>query len=427
MKLAPELLPAFEAIARSLSLSHGFTLMPVQVTGPDLGRALATWLGEHGTATRVVEPLDEPGWRAIVASVLDDGEGDPAGAVMVLGPRRVAPGMAAGLRIANQRRDSIVQGLDRPLLWCGPEEFLSATWERGPDLWSIRGLTHRVTAATQASGETPLWAGVPVADAPERLRGTLERAKEQGDGAMVARVAMQLAEVLLASGEFAEASEVIAQAQADAAPGASSGALALLEARAGLAMNDMPRARAALEDAARRGSTSPASLSVTRGNLALQGDPEAAKRAYEEAAAAARAAGDARNEAVAIANLGVAELALGDAEAALGHLETARAALSEAGDERGEARCVVQLGRTHAALYDAHAAAACFEEALEMARAQADVRGEARVLCHLARAYLETGDAEKAREDATRALGLAKTVGDERLVARATAVIEAAG
>jgi tetratricopeptide (TPR) repeat protein len=374
----------------------------------------------------VVEPLDEPGWRAIVASILDDGgEGAPAGAVMVLGPRRVVPGMAAGLRIANQRRDSIVLGLSRPLLWCGPEELLSATWERAPDLWSIRGLTHRVTATTQAAGETPLWAGVPVTDAPERLRGTLERAKEQGDGAMVARVAMQLAEVLLASGEFAEASEVIAQA--DAAPGASSGALALLEARAGLAMNDMPRARAALEEAARRGSTPAASLAVTRGNLALQGDPEAAKRAYEEAAAAARAAGDARNEAVATANLGVAELALGDAESALGHLETARAALSEAGDERGEARCVVQLGRTHAALYDAHAAAACFEEALEMVRAQADVRGEARVLCHLARAYLETGDAEKAREDATRALGLARSVGDERLVARAIDVIEAAG
>jgi tetratricopeptide (TPR) repeat protein len=420
MKVAPELLPAFEAIARSLSLSHGFTLMPVQVTGPDLGRALATWLGEHGTPTRVVEPLDEPGWRAIVASILDESEG--ASAIIVLGPRHMAPGMAAGLRIANQRRETIVEGLGKPLLWCGPEEFLTATWERAPDLWSIRGMTHRVIVPASAPPEAPLWAGAVVRDAPERLRATLDRAREQGDAAMLARVSAQLAEALLAAGEFAEAAEVIDAVAAEAQDGET----ALLEARAAYALGDATRARAALESAKERRRAPYSHETITTGNLLLRDGTLAAKAAYAGAVSSAQSERDARSEAVAIANQGIAELALGEASDALAHLESARTMLRELGDERGEARCILHLGRVHAALFDAHVAAACFEEALEMVRAQADTRGEARVLCHLARAYLETGDAEKAREDATRALGLAKQVGDERLVARATAVIEAA-
>ena len=40
--------------------------------------------------------------------------------------------MVAGLSLANQRRDTIVEELACPLLWCGPLEFLNATWERAP-------------------------------------------------------------------------------------------------------------------------------------------------------------------------------------------------------------------------------------------------------------------------------------------------------
>jgi tetratricopeptide (TPR) repeat protein len=308
--------------------------------------------------------------------------------------------MAAGLRIANQRRETIVEGLGKPLLWCGPEEFLTATWERAPDLWSIRGMTHRVIVPASAPPEAPLWAGAVVRDAPERLRATLDRAREQGDAAMLARVSAQLAEALLAAGEFAEAAEVIDAVAAEAQDGET----ALLEARAAYALGDATRARAALESAKERRRAPYSHETITTGNLLLRDGTLAAKAAYAGAVSSAQSERDARSEAVAIANQGIAELALGEASDA----------------------CILHLGRVHAALFDAHVAAACFEEALEMVRAQADTRGEARVLCHLARAYLETGDAEKAREDATRALGLAKQVGDERLVARATAVIEAA-
>ncbi len=417
MKITPSIAAAFESIARSMALMDGFSLIPVEVTGPDLGRALAAWLGERDLKTRVLEPVDEPGWRAIVASVLDDAdEADARKTTMVLGPRALAPGMAAGLSLLNQRRDSIVSGLAHPLLWCGPQEFLKATWERAPDLWSIRGMTHRVLATSRAPAESPLWPGIVVRDSPERLRETLESARSQGDAAMIARVSVQLAEALLASGEFGEANEVIARAREEAIDG---GTLALLEARAASALGDAARARGALDDAIKRASTPPAHAAVTRGNLGLREDATRALHEYEEAITGARATGDKRNEAVALADLGVAQLALGLADDALANLETARAILRDVGDERGEARTLAHVGRAHAALFDARTAAACFEEALDLVRDQGDVRGEARVRCHLARAYVEIGDAEKAREDAAQALVLARKSGDEQLVARA--------
>jgi tetratricopeptide (TPR) repeat protein len=428
----PELLPAFEKIARALSFVEGFTLMPVEVTGPDLARALAAWLGARGMGTRVVEPLDEPAWRSIVASILDDPQ--PAEAVMVVGPRRLAPGMAGGLSIVNQRRDTIVEELRCPLLWSGPLDFLNATWERAPDLWSIRGMAYRALALAQAPAESPLWAGVVAREAPERLRETLRVAREQGDREVTARLAVQLAEALLATGEYAEAAEVIDEARGEAPPvsGHAKESLALLRARAARALGDRALARAALGDAevmaaaaapGSRTDSFAALIATARGNLALDESAPAAKAAYEEALAAARRSGDRRNEGVALADLGIAELALGEATTALTHLEDARAILRDCGDERMEARSVLHLGRTHAALFDARSAAVCFEEALELVRAQGDRRGEARVLCHVARAYLDAGDAEKAQEDALRALSLAKASEDERLVARAEAVL----
>jgi len=457
----PDLAPAFEKIARALSLAGGFTLMPVAVTGPDLAWALAAWLESRGTAARVVEPLDELGWRSLVANILDGGTRPPAAdvrnaeseprtgrtgggpeathfteapppekVVLVIGPRRLTQGMAAGLSLANQRRDTIVDELACPLLWCGPLDFLNATWERAPDLWSIRGMAYHVEAEARAPAESPLWAGVVAREAPERLRETLRIAREQGDREVVARLAVQLAESLLASSEYVEAGEVIEEAWGDAPlSGRARESLVLLRTRAATALGDGPRARAALNDAeamaregARRDSLS-VLVATARGNLALGESAALAKGAYEEALEAARASGDKRNEAVALADLGIAELALGEATSALTRLEEARAILRDGGDERSEARSLLHLGRAHAALYDVRAAAACFEEALELVRGQGDRRGEARVLCHVARAYLDAGDAEKAREDALRALMLARASEDERLIARAEAVL----
>ncbi len=446
MRARPDLAPAFEKIARALSFVDGFTLMPVEVTGPDLARALAAWLAERGTATRVVEPLDEPAWRAVVASILDGAVEPPpvsgaaaggatlAKAVLLVGPRRMAPGMAAGLSLANQRRDTIVEELACPLLWCGPLDFLNATWERAPDLWSIRGMAHRVEAPTRAPAESPLWAGVVARDAPERLRETLRTARELGDREVSARLAVQLAEALLATGEYAEAAEVIDEARSDAPlSGPAREALALLRARSAKALGDGTLAQTALGDAeamAKEGSrrdSFAALVATARGNLALGEDASLAKIAYEEALASARASGDRRNEAVALADLGIAELALGEAAAALAHLEDARGILRDSGDERGEARSLLHLGRAHAALFDARAAAACFEEALELVRAHGDRTGRRGCSATSLGPIWTRGTREKAREDALRAVTLARASEDERLVARAERVLAEAG
>ena len=159
----------------------------------------------------------------------------------------------------------------------GVLEFLKATWERAPDLWSIRGMTHRVLADARAPAESPLWPGIVVRDAPERLRETLEGARAQGDAAMIARVSVQLAEALLASGEFAEASVVVARARAGEAA-IDRGTLALLEARAACALGDAERAKGSLEDPTARESTPLSHAAVTRGNLGLREDAAIEKR-----------------------------------------------------------------------------------------------------------------------------------------------------
>ena len=229
LKLAPEIVAAFESLARSLALMDGFALIPLEVTGPDLGRAFAAWLLERGRQTRVVEPLDEPGWRAIVASLLDDA--DERTTTMVLGPRTLAPGMAAGLSLLNQRRDSIVSGLAHPLLWCGPLEFLKATWERAPDtLVDPRDDPQGAPGVAGSGGESAV-AGSRGAGREGETARDARGSAGAGDALMIARVSVQLAEALLAAGEFAEANEVVARAREEAT---DSGSLALLEARAAL-------------------------------------------------------------------------------------------------------------------------------------------------------------------------------------------------
>ena len=277
---------------------------------------------------------------------------------MVIGPRRAVPGMVAGLSLANQRRDTIVDELACPLLWSGPLEFLNATWERAPDLWSIRGMAYRVEVPARAAAESPLWAGVIAREAPERLRETLRAAREQGDREVIARLSVQLAEALLAAGEYLEAAEVIDEARTDA-PLAEKARrrMALLRARAATALGDASAARGAHRRGGGDGRRSRAAGLVRgarRHGAREPGDrrgPLGGEAAYEEALVAARRqGGDRRNEAVALADLGIAELALGNGEVALGHLEDARAMLRDVGDRRSEARSLLHLRATRGAL-----------------------------------------------------------------------------
>lgn len=400
----------FQELLRLLSLADGFVLVPLEVAGPDVARALAVSLADAGWTTALVQPVDDAEWTQLVARILSASE-DAAGpkAVMVVGPARPTPGLYAGLRLVNQRRDSIAKALGRPLLWCGPQDFLKVTWERAPDFWSIRAMTVRFARWSEPVREAPLWPGAWVADPPERLREMLALARRQGDERNAERVATALAEALVARGELDEAAEVVTETR-----GAPS-SMRMVEAVVSAMRGARDSAAAILAEAT--WTTGLPELEgrrlVALGNLELEANPEGAVARYEQARPLLHAAGDLANEAVAVANLGVASMAKGALEGAAALLEEALALARSAGDVRTEARILSKLGRVQLLQRDSRRACATLEEALERAIDAGDPRVEGEVLRRLASAYLELGDPEKAEGDARRAAAIARAAGDE--------------
>jgi tetratricopeptide (TPR) repeat protein len=404
-------------LQRILSLADGFILLPIEVNGPDAARALAAML--EGAA--VIEPVDDEGWARLVADVVNAAALGPQ-PMMVIGPARGSAGLYAALRLVNMRRDSIVQALARPLLWCGPPEFLKLTWERAPDFWSIRAMTLRFARWSEPVHEAPLWPGAWVADPPERLREMLAMARRQGDERNIARAAATLAEALVARGELEEAAEVVAETS-----GAPS--LRMIEAVVSAMRGAHDRAEAILADAgwAPGEPEVEGRRLVALGNLALETRREVAVQRYEQARTLLRAAGDVANEAVAVANLGVASMAEGALEAAAVLLEQALSLARSAGDARTEARILSKLGRVQLLQRDSRHACATLEEALDCLLDVGDPRVEGEVLRRLASAYLELGDPEKAEGDARRAAGIARSVGDEAGAREAEEIAREAG
>jgi tetratricopeptide (TPR) repeat protein len=404
-------------LQRILSLADGFILIPIEVDGPDAGRALAAMVD----GAEAIEPVDDEGWTQLVAHIVSAAAAG-ARAVMVVGPARGSPGLHAALRLVNMRRDSIVEALARPLLWCGPAEFLKLTWERAPDFWSIRAMTLRFARWSEPVHETPLWPGAWVADPPERLREMLAMARQQGDERHIARAAATLAEALVARGELEEAAEVVAETS-----GAPS--LRMIEAVVSGMRGAHDRAEAILADAgwAPGEPEVEGRRLVALGNLALEASREVAVERYGQARTLLRSAGDVANEAVAVANLGVASMAEGALEAAASLLEEALLLARSAGDARTEARILSKLGRVQLLQRDSRHACATLEEALECLSDVGDPRVEGEVLRRLALAYLELGDPEKAEGDARRAAVIARSVGDEAGAREAEDIARAAG
>jgi hypothetical protein len=111
-------------LARALSLADGFVLMPVEVQGPDVARALAATLETDGWPATMIEPTSAAGWGELVARLLD-APATGVRAVLVVGPRQPSGALCEALRLVNQRQDSIAEALARALLWAGPPECSS--------------------------------------------------------------------------------------------------------------------------------------------------------------------------------------------------------------------------------------------------------------------------------------------------------------
>ncbi len=410
---------AFRDVERLLSLSPGFLLAPVEC-GPDVARSLADALDADGWRPLRIEPVDDAGWHELVAKLLAARTSD-ARVVLVIGSRQPSGGAHAALRLLNQRRDAIVDALGRPLLWCGPPEFLKLAWERAPDFWSIRALTSRLTTSGTPWTEEPLWPGVWVTDPPERLRDMMTMARGQGDEVIASRAAALLADAHLARGEVADAAEVIAEAR-------STPALRVVEAVVAALQGDRARAEAIASDSALTAGALELEgrRLIVLGNLRLDVDRAAAQQAYEKAASVLGGARDPSNVAVALADLGLLAMADADLDGAEARLDEALDVAHRSGDARVEALVLSKLGRLHLLRRDSRRACVVLEEALARASDAGDPRAESEILRRLARSYLELGDPEKAEQDALRAAGIARALDDAGGALEADDIVKAA-
>ncbi len=390
---------AYREARRALLLTDGFALVPVEVRGGDVARDLARWLDANGVACTVVEPTDDAAWGHVVADLFALTL-PPDGVAMVIGPRAPTRAVVDALHLLNQRRDSVARSIGKPLLWCGPPEFIRTTWERAPDFWSIRALPIRVDAAAPRASVAPLWPALCVVDSTERLRAMLATAHRQRDRANAARIALSLADSLVARWELGEALEVV-----DAEP---PGAELTLVRGIVLAYRG---ATAAARDCFARVRESKEPAIAARAQLCFANtEPNArdARWAYDEAREVFIAAGDVANEAVATANLGVAALDEGDASGAVELLDAALDLARSSADDRVIARVLSTLGAACVARRDSRRACELLEEALVLLRAVGDRRGELDALERVAEAYLNVGDPEKAERDAERAIAIAR-------------------
>jgi tetratricopeptide (TPR) repeat protein len=187
-------------VGRAIALADGFVLLPVEVTSSHVGYELAAWLTQGGYAVELVEPGDADGWRGLVARLDALPDKAKANVVVVLGSDAATNVMGPGLRLLNQRRDSVARRLDRPLVWCGTKSFLDGTWQAAPDFWSVGDVTRRVEGLP-VTGIAPLIeAFVPQVSADEpadpaetvdALARHYENAKAQGDVRNAARIGLQ--------------------------------------------------------------------------------------------------------------------------------------------------------------------------------------------------------------------------------------------
>ncbi len=197
----------FAGILRVVSLSGGFVLLPVEVPGPDLGQALADWLGSKGHPALVRAPRDDEEWRQLSTWLLC-AKPEEGGVVVVIAGSELPPeGVSLAFRLVNQRRDAISKRLACPLLWCGPREFLLSTAERAPDFWSVRAVERRLLLREKE--EKPREEERAAASSKDDL---LAEARRQGDRKSISILTVRQVNLALAAGALDEAEALLAGA-----------------------------------------------------------------------------------------------------------------------------------------------------------------------------------------------------------------------
>jgi tetratricopeptide (TPR) repeat protein len=449
-------LDSFRGVERAIRLSRGFLLLPVEASGPDLGRALGEWLTAQGYPAVIHEPRDDKAWEEI-AGTLYETEVAPNGVVLVLGGPRLPRGFYEGVWLLNQKRDPIVKRLGRPLLWCGPDELLASMWERAPDLWSIRAVERRLEAAPSAT--------IDVASARERASGPsydVERdadvvalRKSLAESAYRIGLALALAGRLARADALTEADELLDMATRTESPerGDVRDVIEawLLRASVERRQGRLTSAREHVDraESIRRAQADyrwsddwAARFRLERGRIALdEGNLEEARDALARTVEASRELDDpsiAVEGGVALANLYLETPGPGSAQRALEILDEAergRSLVSHFAVEGGraaDADSEVDVVTTRAR---ALAASGSTTEAWRtLSSAEGSILGElppgghaAALRVRLARTALDVGARDLAESLATRALDMARAAGDVHAERNAADALDRAG
>jgi hypothetical protein len=355
--LAPYL-PSIRDLQELIELSGGFVLVPVEISGPDLAWALADWLADHGHPALVVEPRDDKGWEQIAPSLLAL-EPARAGVVIVIGGAAPPQGIYAGLRLLNQRRDSIVKRLQCPLLWCGPQGFLNLTWERAPDFWSIRSVDRRLRPEVEERAQTS------EDQTDKSLRRLYDEAKKQQDRLSSGQLAVRLSGELISGGDPDEASAVVEESlsllgTSNEGERKLRAELLLQRARIERLRGESVAAAITLAELVDPETAPPVRVQahVGLGEL-LEGTGASARaeREYMRALALARGSGDRQGEALALIHVGrLAARAGRGRDAAIAPIEEALVIATAAGDSALEERARSALSEAFANLHDSPAA-----------------------------------------------------------------------
>ncbi|HEU0177931.1 MAG TPA: tetratricopeptide repeat protein, partial [Blastocatellia bacterium] len=133
---------------------------------------------------------------------------------------------------------------------------------------------------------------------------------------------------------------------------------------------------------------------------------------YQEALELYRRAGDRRQEAVTLNNIGMVYVLLGELQKALDKSNEALAISLAVGDRREEAKSLIYIGGAYWGLGEPRKALEKDNEALQIRRAMGDRRGEAHVLNNIGMVLWSLGEIRKALEMYSEALPLSRAVGD---------------
>ncbi|MRG95057.1 hypothetical protein [Polyangium spumosum] len=197
-------LDEFAGILRVVELSGGFVLLPVEVPGPDLARALAEWLESKGHVALVFAPQDDEEWRYLSTRLLEAKPEEGGVCVVIAGGDLSTKGVSLAFRLVNERRDAISKRIGCPLLWCGTAEFLLETAQWAPDFWSVRAVERRLRLRERE--EKPR----EEAAAPSSRADLLEEARRQGDRKSISTLTVGQIRPMLSAGELAEAEALLA-------------------------------------------------------------------------------------------------------------------------------------------------------------------------------------------------------------------------